>query len=176
MDSLRNIMRSNTNYVVYGVALIVLATVGWVSGASTTWTLSSAIPREDSFKMPTWSPVSFAEKRAQAIEQANFEIDPDELAAIAAKAAERDAAKAQEPALPDYAWRFIGTAKLGDDTVVFINATQPKRFLTLSPVDPLPNGEKILEISADKLSYSDESGRHDLKLFDKVMLPNKDRK
>lgn len=153
-------------YAIHGGALGLVAIVGWIVGAGVDDKQGRDLRGTDGVAVPKWQRFEAGDARARALEVARFVTDPSEAAAAAAAAVPEEQPEAG-PARADDAWRFIGTAVNGADTVAFIMVGKPSKLVMVSGADQLPNGEQIVAIEQDRLRYTKDGQSMEATLFER---------
>jgi hypothetical protein len=154
-------------YAMHGGALALVALIGWIIGSRVGDVAGRESRGADGIASPTWQRFEAGPARARALEIARFVTDPSEIVAAAAPELEEDP-ESKGVTRPDDAWRFIGTAVNGEDTVAFIMVGKPSKLVMLSGSDQLPNGEQIVGIEQDKLRYTKDGQSMEATLFERT--------
>lgn len=161
LPTLPALIQIGRTYAIHFAALGLIAILGWVVGLNSGSQSSTDTRGADAFAPPAWQRFQAGPSRARATEVANFVTDPSEQ--VAPKVEE----KVEAEKGPDDAWRFIGTAVNGNETVAFIVVGKPAKLLTVAGKDKLPNGEEVVAIEVDRLKYSRDGQDLEVKLFER---------
>lgn len=132
-----------------GIALF----LGLIVGAFKVSGEPAAVDTADRWPLPQWTPFRAGPQRDALVNAGLWPLDPSRAVAV----------EERKVAVPP--WRFIGTIQEGKSRLAVLEVEEGKRVQRFDSGETLPNGARIIDITANALRYDDSGVVKVIKLF-----------